>query len=104
MKLSRTDLIPVLAIVAGGVIGASLSFSFLGGSRSDDVLFIAVPAVAPSVAVESAPQRTDLSPNLEVVRGSGEVSVSSYETVEVLRSEEQKAVARARALAAGTLR
>ena len=74
MKLSRTDLIPVLAIVAGGVIGASLSFSFLGGSRSDDVLFIAVPAVAPSVAVESAPQRTDLSPNLEVVRGSGEVS------------------------------
>ena len=37
MRLSRTDLVPVLAIVAGGVIGASLSFSFLG-SRSDDVV------------------------------------------------------------------
>jgi len=36
MRLSRTDLVPVLAIVAGGVIGASLSFSFLG-SGSDDV-------------------------------------------------------------------
>ena len=35
MRLSRADLVPVLTIVAGGVIGASLSFSFLG-SRSDD--------------------------------------------------------------------
>ena len=35
MRLSRTHLVPVLAIVAGGVIGASLSFGFLG-SRSDD--------------------------------------------------------------------
>ncbi len=34
MRLSRTDLVPVLAIVAGGVVGASLSFGFLG-SRSD---------------------------------------------------------------------
>ena len=36
MRLSRTDVVPVLTIVAGGVMGASLSFSFLG-SRSDDV-------------------------------------------------------------------
>ena len=47
MKLSRTDLLPALAIVAGGVIGASLSFSFLERSRSGDVP-VAVPAVAPS--------------------------------------------------------
>ncbi len=37
MRLSRTDLVPVLAIVAGGVIGVSLSFSFLGRSPADDV-------------------------------------------------------------------
>ena len=37
MRLSRIDFVPVLAIVAGGVIGASLSFSFLERSRSDDV-------------------------------------------------------------------
>ena len=36
MTLSRTDLLPVLTIVAGGVIGASLSVGFLG-SRSADV-------------------------------------------------------------------
>ena len=36
MRLSRTDFVPVLAIVAGGVVGASLSFGLLG-SRSDDV-------------------------------------------------------------------
>ena len=32
MRLSRTDLLPVLTIMAGGVIGASLSFSFLAQS------------------------------------------------------------------------
>ncbi len=37
MRLSRTDLLPVLTIVAGGVIGASLSFSLLERSRSADV-------------------------------------------------------------------
>ena len=45
MRLSRTDLLAVLTIVAGGVIGASLSFSFLALSRSDDV-----PAPDPVVA------------------------------------------------------
>ena len=35
MRLARADLFPVLTIMAGGVIGASLSFS-LRGSRSDD--------------------------------------------------------------------
>ena len=37
MKLSRTDLGPLLTIVAGGVIGASLSFSLLGRSPAVDV-------------------------------------------------------------------
>ena len=51
MRLNRTHLVPVLTIVAGGVIGASLSFSFLG-SRSDDVVFVAAP-VAPSATKET---------------------------------------------------
>ena len=37
MRLSRTDLVPALAIVAGGVIGASLSFNFLTLSPSAGV-------------------------------------------------------------------
>ena len=37
MRLNRTHLVPVLTIVAGGVIGASLSFSFLGRSAAVDV-------------------------------------------------------------------
>ena len=37
MRLPRTDLVPVLAIVAGGAIGASLSFGFLLLSPSHDV-------------------------------------------------------------------
>ena len=51
MRLSRTDLVPVLAIVAGGMIGASLSFSLLG-PRSDDAA-VANPIVAPSMAPEA---------------------------------------------------
>ncbi|MCH8812920.1 MAG: carboxypeptidase-like regulatory domain-containing protein [Gemmatimonadetes bacterium] len=34
MKLNRTNVVPLLAIVAGGAIGASLSFSFLALTRS----------------------------------------------------------------------
>ena len=37
MRLSRTDLLPVLTIVAGGVLGASLLFGFLGWSPAEDV-------------------------------------------------------------------
>ena len=36
MKLSRIDFVPLLTIVVGGVLGASLSLGFLG-SRTDDV-------------------------------------------------------------------
>ena len=45
MRLSRTDVFPVLTIMAGGVIGGSLSFSLLG-SRSTNV-----PAPPPLVTV-----------------------------------------------------
>ncbi len=47
MRLSRTDVLPVLTIMAGGVIGGSLSFSLLG-SRSTNV-----PAPPPLVTVRS---------------------------------------------------
>ena len=46
MRLPRTDLVPVLTIAAGGIIGASLSFTLLG-PRSDDVPVV-VPVVVPS--------------------------------------------------------
>ena len=46
MRRSRKDLVPVLAIVAGGLIGASISFNFLG--RSPGLLY------EYSVTVESA--------------------------------------------------
>ena len=70
LRLSRTDLLPVLTIMAGGVIGASLSLSSPLLLRSGDV-----PVPEPVVA-----------------------SYESYRSVEVLQSEEQKALARAVAL------
>ena len=54
MRHSRTDLVPVLAIIAGGVIGASLSFSFLG-SRSGDVPVTLGLLNESSAALESVP-------------------------------------------------
>ncbi len=39
MRLSRSDLLPVLAIVAGGMIGASLSFDV------EEPLVVEVPQV-----------------------------------------------------------
>ncbi len=51
MRLSRAHLVPVLAIVAGGVIGVSLSFGFLGRSPADDV-----PAPEQPVPVQPAPE------------------------------------------------
>ena len=47
MRLSRIDLLPLLAIMAGGVLGASLSFGFLALAPSGDVRVI-----APIVSVE----------------------------------------------------
>jgi hypothetical protein len=37
MRLSRTDFFPVLTIIAGGVIGASLTFGVLGSSSANSV-------------------------------------------------------------------
>jgi len=58
MRLSRTDLLPVLTIVAGGVIGASVSAGILMPnlllmSRSGDVRALD-PVVAPRATAESA--------------------------------------------------
>jgi len=52
MRLSRAHLVPVLAVVAGGVIGASLSFGLLGRSPADDV-----PAPEQPVPEQPAPER-----------------------------------------------
>ena len=54
MRLSRTDVFPVLTIMAGGVIGASVSFSLLG-SRSTDV-----PAPTPLVTVRLLDGRSSM--------------------------------------------
>ncbi len=51
MRLSRRDFVPLLTIVAGGVIGASLSFSFLAFTPSGDVP-APDPVVAPSAPAE----------------------------------------------------
>ena len=51
MRLSRTGLVSVLAIVAGGVIGATLSFRLLGSGSND------VPAPVRSVLVRPVPVR-----------------------------------------------
>ena len=75
MRLSRTDLVPVLAIVAGGAIGASLSFSFLG-SRSDDVVFVAAP-VAPSATKEMDRRLEPLA------RETAEQQLAGFTTLEV---------------------
>ncbi len=59
MRLTRTDFVPLLAIIAGGVIGGSLSFSFLmRWSPSDDVP-APDPVVAPFATAESAPDRLE---------------------------------------------
>ncbi len=68
MRLSRTDLVaPVLAIVAGGVIGVSLTFSpVVLWSPSGDVP-VPDPVVAPSptlqiVRIEVPPVRIEVQP------------------------------------------
>ena len=67
MRLSRTDLLPVLTIIAGGVIGASLSLSPLVlWPPADDV-----PAPEPVVRVDATLSgkvtrvRRDVSPRDE---------------------------------------
>ncbi len=70
MRLSRTNLVALLAIIAGGVIGASLSFSFLG-SRSADVPLVVldVPPVildVPPVILDVPPVVLDVAPVVRV--------------------------------------
>ena len=55
MRLSRTHLVPVLAIVAGGVIGASLSFGFLELRSDDEVRVVATPEMGIRVEHPNSP-------------------------------------------------
>ena len=93
MRLSRTDLVPVLAIVAGGVIGASLSFSFLG-SRS-----VEVPAPEWEV-----PKRIGVDGMMVLTGAMVEVEIAFERAVLLVHAQQEEALARARALAAGTRR
>ncbi len=52
MRLSRTDLVPVLAIIAGGAVGVLVSGSLVLGSSPNNVP-TPVVVVAPPVTVES---------------------------------------------------
>ncbi len=58
MKLSGTDLVPVLTIIAGGAIGFSLSVGFLLLSTASDVPALDAVVVS-STAVESANRSAD---------------------------------------------
>ena len=66
MRLPRTDVVPLLAIIAGGVIGASLSFSVLARSRSVDVS-VAVPVSATYESVEVFLRRERLNEALRLL-------------------------------------
>ncbi len=59
MRLSRKDLGPLLTIVSGGVIGASLSFSFLE-SRFADVPLVVLDV--PPVVLDVPPVILDVPP------------------------------------------
>ncbi len=52
MRLSRPDLVPVLAIIGGGAVGVLVSGSLVLGSSPDDVP-APVAVVAPPVSVGS---------------------------------------------------
>ena len=89
MRLSRTDLVPVLTIVAGGAIGFSLSFGFLGSRSSDDV-----PALEPEVSVDATlsgkatqagSEQYDVSPGDE---GLIMLRIEDVEIVEIMAGPE----------------
>ncbi len=50
MRLSRIDLLPLLTIVAGGLVGGLVSFSFLASSPSG--VPAPDPVVAPALTLE----------------------------------------------------
>ncbi len=75
MRLSRTDLLPVLTIVAGAVVGASLSFTFLG-SRSDDVSL--PPASAEPASRATAQAGTVTGKVTDAQTGASVVAVQVY--------------------------
>ena len=84
MRLSRTHLVPVLAIVAGGVIGASLSFGLLGPSPAVDVT-APNPVVAPSATAE-----TPEAPQLEEQRYRYVVRMQDIEALRRLERDHEE--------------
>ena len=65
MRLSHIDFVPLLAIMVGGVLGASLSFGFLG-SRSGEVPGVTLGLLyESSTTKESARRLEDLQRLLE---------------------------------------
>ena len=64
MRLSRTDFVPVLAIVAGGALGASLSFGFLGSRSDDEVRVVATPEMGIRVEHPNSPVVERIQPFL----------------------------------------
>ena len=89
MKLSRTDLVPMLTIMAGGVLGASLSIGLLG-SRSDNVSAPS-PVVAPSATAEAlrwnAEWRMAVERTNERARERMEVEAETSRILEELQEE-----------------
>ncbi len=78
MRLSRTDLVPVLTIVAGGVLGASLSFSLLE-SRTYVVRTVTLGPAAPLVF--QIPGVTIGSRIWTVSSGTGFARLAPYEGI-----------------------
>ena len=96
MKLSRTDLLPVLTIVAGGVIGGLVSFSFLGQSPAVDMPAPGwQPDTEPPVFVMPAIERGD---RIAILRDGQRVIYRDGETGQVytvrFTDEEQAAFER----------
>ena len=86
MRLSRTDLLPLLTIMAGGVLGASLSFGFLGLLSSGDVP--APDAVVAPSAVAEAPE----APQLEEQRYRYVVRMQDIEARRLLERDRMERV------------
>ena len=71
MRLSRTDFVPVLAIVASGAVGLATSASLVLLSSSDDVPASHVVVVPSAAAVTSTPTRAQTQDDVVIVDNLG---------------------------------
>ena len=83
MRIYRTNQVAALAIVAGMAIGGGLTFGFLE-SRSDDVVFVPDPGVAPSVTM------TPDSPHEALFRARQLARKGVEAEIESLQKEQQR--------------